>query len=290
MLIKNYIIQLFIIFLLGCIQLESKVLIITHSFNRADFIEIQHKTLQHFLKDEYEFVVFNDAVEATIEEKINTTCKKLDIRCIRIPQEIHARPYLYRYPGEDYQHPCARCANVVQYSLDSLGFSHDDIVVVFDSDMFLIQEISFRNVLGSYHIAAVPQVRNHIRYIWNGLIIFNMKFLPNVNSLNFNSGIIEGQPCDVGGYTYYYFKKYPEVHLRPLPPLHISNIDLSKDIVNLPQEIVSYLRKQPDNVEFFHNFSILHYRGGGNWDYRSNKYHKEKTNMLNELIEAVLKK
>lgn len=277
-----------LIFLLSFSLLESKVLIITHSYNRPDFIEIQHKTFQHFLKDDYEFVVFNDAVEKPIKEKIYTICKKLGIRCVRIPQQIHAKPYLYRHPGEDYQHPCARCANVIQYSLDTLGFSHDDIVVIFDSDMFLIQEISFRNLLGSNYIVAVPQLRNHVHYIWNGLVIFNMTLLPDTSSLNFNSGVIEGQPCDVGGYTYYYFKNHPEVTIRRTRPIHISSINLENDLMNLRPEIISYLQKKPDNVEFFLDFSILHYRGGGNWNYRSAEYHRTKTDMLNELIDNIL--
>ena len=45
-------------------SLHAKVLIYTYAYNRPDFIEIQHKTFQKFLKDDYEFVVFDDGDSA----------------------------------------------------------------------------------------------------------------------------------------------------------------------------------------------------------------------------------
>jgi hypothetical protein len=86
-------------------QLESKILLFTYSYNRPDFIKIQCKTFKKFLEDDYEFVVFNDARDQNMEQKINQTCTRYGIRCIRIPQEIHDRPYLQRWPGEDYNYP-----------------------------------------------------------------------------------------------------------------------------------------------------------------------------------------
>ena len=39
----------------------DKVLIITHVYNRPDFIEIHAESFKAFLKDDYEYIVFNDA-------------------------------------------------------------------------------------------------------------------------------------------------------------------------------------------------------------------------------------
>ena len=39
----------------------GKVLIFTFAYNHPDFIELQHQLFQKFLKDEYEFVVFDDS-------------------------------------------------------------------------------------------------------------------------------------------------------------------------------------------------------------------------------------
>lgn len=96
---------------------HANVLVITHSYNRPDFIEIQHRTFQKFLRDDFQFVVFNDAASEEMKSKIEDVCARLGIRCICIPQEIHAAPYLAREPNDDYQNPAVRCANVVQYCL-----------------------------------------------------------------------------------------------------------------------------------------------------------------------------
>ncbi len=182
---------------------STTVLIITHSFNRPDFIEIQDKTFKKFLKDDYTFVVFNDAPQEEISDKIIKTCNRLNVPCIRIPQSIHDAPYLERWPGEDYHHPVVRCANVVQFSLDTLGFDYDGIVMIIDSDMFLIKEFCVQEFLNGFDIAGVLQSRQHIKYIWNGLVFFNMQTLPDKKTIDFNCGKIDGIGVDVGGHTYY---------------------------------------------------------------------------------------
>jgi len=62
------------------IVIDAKVLIFTYAYNRPDFVEIQHKTFQKFLEDEYEFVVFNDAVDASIYHQIHAICSRYKIR------------------------------------------------------------------------------------------------------------------------------------------------------------------------------------------------------------------
>ena len=61
----------------------SKVLIITHAYNRPEFIPLQDITFKKFLKDDYEFVVFNDARDPKIKKDIykrfaKTICYKDD--------------------------------------------------------------------------------------------------------------------------------------------------------------------------------------------------------------------
>ena len=53
---------------------SKNVLIMTYSYNRPDFIEIQNKTFKKFLKDDYTFVVFNDAPQEEVANQIIETC------------------------------------------------------------------------------------------------------------------------------------------------------------------------------------------------------------------------
>lgn len=163
----------------------NPVRIFTHVCNRPEFIEWQYLTFKKFMRDDYIFTVFNDAKDPGMAQRMVDMCKRYNIECIRIPQEIHSRPYLNRLPGEDYQSSCARCANVVQYSLDTVGFNYDGIVMIIDSDMFLTHPFSVKEFMTGYDIAAVPQSRNNdVHYLWNGLVFMDMRTLPNKRTLN----------------------------------------------------------------------------------------------------------
>ncbi len=285
--IDYFFILLFLTFLnYNSLVASADVLIMTHSFNRPDFIEIQDKTFKKFLKDNYTFVIFNDAPQEEVSNQITETCKRLNLPCIKIPQAIHDAPYLQRWPGEDYHHPCVRCANVVQFSLDTLGFDHDGIVMIIDSDMFLVKKFCVQEFLGDFDIAGVPQGRQHIEYIWNGLVCFNMQTLPDKKTINFNCGKVDGIGVDVGGQTYHYLKSHPKVMVKWIDnQFYPPNFNVSETT----NENVKFLFSHDcSNFEFLLKNSFFHYRGGGNWNNQSKEYHEKKTAILNAFIDKCL--
>lgn len=286
-------------------SVEAKVLVMTHCYNRPDFIEMQFNTLKKFLKDDYEYVVFNDGPTNKLSTLINEACQKLSIRCFKVPQEIHQQPYLLRAPWEDRNCPSVRTANAIQYSFDSFAFNHDGIVAVIDSDMFLIRDFSITDYLKDNDISAVAQWRGSngiITYLWNGIMFFNMNTLPNKESLNFNCGSIEGNHTDTGGYTYYYLKENPEAKILYMrDQLDMTDGDFivnsyelegreylsEEEVYNLVKgnaPLLKLIQAQPDDIQFFLNFAILHYRRAGNYNAKSNEYHKKKTSILNNFI------
>lgn len=286
----NYILFLLVsIFSAGIMQ--AKVLIYTYSYNRPDFIEIQHKTFKKFIKDEYEFVVFNDAPDETMARNIVAMCNQYQIPCIRIPQVIHQRPYLFRLPGENYQAPAVRNCNVVQYSLNEYGFNHDDILVLIDSDLFVVREFSFRDYLKDCDIAGLPQ---GIGYLWIGLVLLNMQTLPNITTLNFNCGRINNVPVDAGGYSYHYIHDNPSVRVRYFSQFYPQNFpatELTDGLLaqySFDAKAVDFIQAHPSNVEFLLNNCFLHYRSGTNWDCKSSDYHARKMALVNNYINALL--
>lgn len=222
--IKISIISIVCIFSIFSFNLHGKVLIFTYSYNRPEFIEMQFKSFKKFLKDDFEFVVFNDAVEEELCKKIEKVCNTYAIQCIRIPQEIHSRPYLERPASgfhSGYNYPSTRNSNVVQYSLDILGFNHNDILLLLDSDIFLVQKFSIREYLKNYDLAGckVPCystypphncLKDHptikpFHYLWIGFVAMNMRTMPNKKTINFNCGVVfDNIRIDAGGYTCYY--------------------------------------------------------------------------------------
>lgn len=297
--------------LYGSLVGSEKVLIFTYSYNRPDFIEIQYRTFKKFVKDPYEFVVFNDATTPSMKHQICEMCSKLSIRCINIPQRIHDQPYLPRAAGEDFYAPSVRNCNVVQYSLNTLGFRHDGIVALFDSDLFLIKEFSFKDYLQGYGLAGLAQCRSNdtitLPYLWIGLAFLDFEKMPNKTSLNFNCGLIENIFVDAGGHTYYYLKNNPDVPVRYFGVRHIDSStpcsmcglmsclhahyfqeDSELQNMGFDQNQITLMRKGFSNAEFLADRTFLHYRSGTNWDRRSVEFHQKKSVLLNEYIEQIL--
>ena len=282
---------------------EAKVLILIPAYNRPDFIEVQHKTFQKLLEDDYELVVFNNADNSLMHGQMHAMCEKLGLRCIDVPQEIHNRPYLFREPGENYNHPTVRNVNTVQYSLNTLGFDHNDIVLLCDSDLFLVKKFSIRKFLAGYDLGGALGANGYVNYLWHGLAFLDMRALPNNRSLSFNCGRVDGKPIDGGGHSYYYLKSNPDVKARYVNHHHVGDFQCDQcrrehrlvclhntvllERAGFDEHQIRFLQSA-HNVEFFHNNTFLHYRGGTNWDNKSGQYHKQKTDALQKYLDAVL--
>lgn len=154
------------------------------------------------------------------------------------PQEIHDRPYLDKSISigrpwwlSEYHAPSVLYSNVAQYALDSLGFEHDDILILFESDLFLIKEFSFDEYLKNYDLAGYNRKvdyqdeRNIIDFLWIGLLLIKMQSLTNKITFSVNCGsykdIANGVDC--GGYTHYYINNNPEARIKYFDKIRIDS-------------------------------------------------------------------
>lgn len=291
---------------LNSLVAEDKVLIITHSYCRPEFIEWQYKTFKKFIQDNYEFVVFNDATTDVVRESIVSKCKELAIQCIQIPQEIHARPYLPRWNNESLQAANFRHACCIQYSMDVLGFDRDGIVCIIDSDAFFVRPISITEYMKDADIAAYIRtgIRNSVYYISPIICFLKMNKLPDKRTLNFNTGAIDGILVDSGGYTHYYFKQHPEVKVKRILPLFSHQLFLGDSHVNISvaslsdsaktecygtmgfnDKEIKFLLKRPDTFDFFLESHMLHYRGAST---TANDGSNKKFQIFKEFIDDIL--
>jgi len=277
---------------------KERLRIFTTAYNRPDFIEKQARTFNAFLQDDYEYIVFNDAPQNDMARNIEQMCQRLHVRCIRVPQNLHAR-------GEaGYRH-----MDCIRYALNQIGFVHEGIVVMIDSDMFLVKPFSIKNYLQGYDIAAELQGRREghveVRYLNPMLVFMNMQTLPNRSSLSFDGNYVEGLACDVGGHTYYYLKNNPEVRQKYFGVLHIGEWKKSfscqqcttmscGDCVqrlksnNFDDAAIAFINECPDDIEFFLDHHFLHYRSGSNWNNKPASYHEAKTRALNNFLAKII--
>ncbi len=312
---------------------SAKIIIFTYSYNRPDFIEIQFKTFKKFLKDDYEFIIINDAPEPGMAQDINDICQAYNLKCITVPQEIHDRPYLHRlnrgpYFIIDSQSPCVRNCNVVQYSLDQIGFHHNDIVALFDSDLFLIREFSITDYLKDYDLAGFNRAieytypRNTRDFLWIGLIFLDIPRMQNKMAFNVNCGVIYGIGADSGGYTNYYLSQGKVKYLNRIriDPFICEKCTAEKNyrcyhntevlkkngfakndiqlIQNTPIDWGSGSKElgmhQGRNLEFFLNNTFVHYRGASNYAHLSanninmEQFHRDKTKAFEDYLKIIL--
>ena len=269
-------------------ELSAKVRILTFHCNTPDFIEMQYKTLQKFLVEDFELIVFNDAYSAKDEQEIREMCERYGVQCVRFQQEWHISDPLNDYliaenkkptlhenvfahffypPKHIYDAPSVRHCHVIQYALDHFGYDHDDIVVIMDGDAFFTRRVSLRRWLEPYDIVginkSIPAL--NIEHFWVIFTAFDPRKVPDVRALKFHIDVINGCMNDTGAHTYHYLKNHPTV--KAALCLGQTTWDLWEG-VNLEEEgfneheawLINNL-PWPHTVEFHMNNNILHYRG-----------------------------
>ena len=203
-----------LLILQSTIPSEAKLLIITHNYNQPTFIDLQYRTFKKFLIDEFEYVVFNDAIDANLACQIDTACNLLGIRCYRVPQKNRTPTNLKLDLNRGVFWAAARHAEAIRYSMETLAFNHPGLVMMIDSDMFLIKPFNVDKFIKDNDIAGLQQVRDgKISYLWGGLMFFRMDKLPNKESMNFKNGLIDGTYVDSCGFLHYYFQANPQIKI-----------------------------------------------------------------------------
>ncbi len=245
--------------------------IFTSVVNRPDFILLQKKLFDKFLDNEYQFHIVDDSIDDTISEQFKDICSENKFS-------------YYKKPSRTVQmNPAQACADTVQWTYDNIiKVNHsDDIVFFCDSDLFLIDEFNIEEYMEDAIISGLPQYRGSVTYMWNGIMFFNMPKMTDYD-INFSDGVVNGELTDVGGHTYYYFKKnnfwFKETDVQY--PTHFYDIELQNEEVT-----------RGYNFELHLDGKFLHYRAATNWyaNWRGSEDPLvNKTKIFEKIVESVL--
>lgn len=250
--------------------------IFTSVVNRSDFLELQSMLFKQFLKNEYTFHVVDDSVDIRLSMQFQWVCADQKLDYIRKP--TNTKPL----------NPAQACADTVQWTYDNIIKEHcaDDIVLFLDSDMFLIDEFDIEEYMNDAIIAGLPQKRRHVTYMWNGIMFFNMPKIEDKN-IDFSDGMVDGEMTDVGGQTYWYFKK-TGIEMKktdeefPVYPTHWNDIEIQDEEVT-----------KGYNIELHLDSKFLHYRAGTNWHSNWKDWNdplEKKDKIFKTIIEEILDK
>lgn len=253
----------------------SKVKIYTWADKAPEFIYRQYETIKKYVKDvDWEFIVFNNVPATKLDRqiKIKKICKELGIKCL----DVRFRTFI--------SGAAQICAWGVHWAYHRFfRWEKDTIHVIFDSDMFFINDFNFNEFLGDNDICAIHQRRGNIEYLWNGFVIMKGAELPDKNYFDYRLGDIEGERTDVGGRLYWWINRNPDLKIRYM--IHTGHLDVSKSEM-LPENLRADYK--PEYCFQFIENSILHYRAGSNWEKRPKDFVDTKKDYFNRLLDELL--
>jgi hypothetical protein len=237
--------------------------IYTYAHKRPDFISIQHASIEKNVKDDYEFIVFNNAIDdLKLSAQIEEECKKLNIKTIKV--ELHQD--INKQSGEGYDelqfedskyiNPNVACSYPLIWSFKDIISKEDNenIIVIIDSDMFFSKEVSIKDLMSGYDIAFIPQYRkNDVFYIWNGFVIIDGS-KNNLNEINWFCGKVNEQPVDVGGQTHFYLKNNPQLNILYLEAWNLTSVYKSEYTSHLNGNVSVKFSVNEDELS---NYEIL---------------------------------
>ena len=223
--------------------------IYTYSHNRPDLIRPQYESFKRHIKDDFEFIVFNNeragsnpfsGYSSDRVQEIFDVCKEMNIQCIRVDLDPELQ-YINGYKQFEGDSFTGDGSQVCGYAF-SWGWKHyisknDCLSLIIDSDMFFIKDISIEDKMKDYNLSFIPSYRYSrkysdsdrgeiaLRYPWNGIVIADIPNLPNPSELKWDLGVFNGQACDVGGGGYKYLLDYE----KELKIKYMDHVSIQRD-------------------------------------------------------------
>ena len=220
----------------------KKIKIYTLSDQRPDLIPIQYESIKKYIKDDFEYIVLNNAHGTNgvmfsqnneeRKQKIFEICDSLKVKCLEVLLEDEFQ-YFNGYLNFDknspnkYPNPNFACSYPIMWLWERYITEDESISVIIDSDMFFIKEISISEMMSGYNCSFIPHYRDSMKigYPWNGFVIVDPSNMPNPKELNWGCGRVNDVPVDVGGLGYFYLKKYN----NNLNILYLTQLGLCED-------------------------------------------------------------
>jgi hypothetical protein len=254
-----------------------------HAFtsNRPDFIELQVRSFQKYLQEDFTFTIFNNSKFDRQNEYagIEATCRKLGIPTWDVEKDddliarcnaVEKSCTVFNNRGSWSNPNCAGCYACC-YVWEKYIAKQAGNVCLLHPDVFLDRPVWLSNYLNMTPLAFIPQTRPGLGglHMHDALVLADMSRLPEPETINWWGSLVNGIATDIGGQTYFYLKAHPELNPTLITP--------------------GYCQDNPE-LDFhpseYEVFSVngapiaLHYFRGSNWNYRSEEYHKLKTEWL----------
>src|SRR5574343_297433 len=238
-------------------------------------LDIMYRQFKKYMKEDFDFTLFNDAYDPKMEENINIITKFNKINCVRVPQQVHR----VQNPSESY-------SESLNWAVWDYAVNHNcEIIVLMHSDIFPICDVTISGILGDSIVASTPEFRivngKGINYFYPAFTIINMKRLTNPKELDF-------RPCpglDTGGRTKDFIAKYPnDIKFIPNHQIEYFIRILGTDpMAEYYKEDLAICRKAGLSAGWCAE-GLLHYMAGSQWNKNDNSAfaqgHQDRMNLF----------
>jgi glycosyltransferase involved in cell wall biosynthesis len=239
-----------------------KVSIYVVQYNKPEFMELQYRLINKYCKDEFEYIIVNNADNDDNVERFHEFCVNNNVREIqtfqdRIPNtQDHSRALKYVY--DEY-----------------LSKDESDFRVVMDHDMFPFGNFSIADVMGDFEVGGI-KLGHHPFFISSFIIIFNK----NVDLINTPIDIVAKQDATV--WTYGIANKYKVKWLNHTTQGYREMYYIFRNIHSIIEE---YNRHNDRNITFqIVEPNLLHYWQGSEWYNHDKDFHERKLEFIKFVI------
>lgn len=255
--------------------MTKQIKIYSFHFNRPDFIALQKKTLDCFVKEPHELVIVNNARDASSMQEIDKQAKILGLQCIRTSATAPSH-----LPGLHH----AQAMNETWLN----HIQHEEGYAVFlDGDVVAIKDFNIHEYMenGKWIVAGPRQRRQQFYYLTPAFLILDLDQMPDKETVNWVGIHIDGVALDTGGGFYTYLRDHPNIKTKTKSMNFTWHITANnQNLHTLPEEIRKDYRDE--YVWEFFTDSFLHYCRSSNWDGMPHDYHIRKTSLINKFIDG----
>jgi len=234
-----------------------KISIFAFAANNKFPIDIVHRQFKKYVKEDFEFIIFNDAYEITAENSINEITSLNNIKCVRVPQHIHTS----NNPSDAY-------ATTLNWAVRDYAVNNGcDIIMLMHTDIFPICDVLISEIIGNNIIASTTEFRimdgKGINYLYPAITMINMNLLKDPEELDF--GCEPG--LDTGGRSRSFVEKYANSvkFLAAHQAWYISHALIGQPIAEYFEEDLAICRSHGLSAGWVAD-GLYHYMAGSQWN------------------------
>lgn len=191
-------------------MMQDKIEIYSIHYNRPDLIELQLKSFQKFIEQEFQFTVINNSIFSEVFSHIRNECDRNNIKHLSSDNHVPHGPMHY---GWSHIHG-------MNFFKKQLIDSDAQFVFLIEHDVFFCSHYKkISEIVKEHGVCGVFQNRRHINYFHPGILLFNKAKSGDLSEFDFRGDVIEngvfnkdldGVQVDTGGQTHKYIKNNPE--------------------------------------------------------------------------------